>query len=106
MNEQSEADMTIEYDEKGKIFTDIVSKVAIPSVVQTTQHLVRGNIHVHRDERLKDELDRDELFLAMTDVSVVGNDGQVLHESRFLAVRRAQIVWVMPAREAEEIDEQ
>jgi hypothetical protein len=106
MNEQSEADMTIEYDEKGKIFTDIVSKVAIPSVVQTTQHLVRGNIHVHRDERLKDELDRDELFLAMTDVSVVGDDGQVLHESRFLAVRRAQIVWVMPAREAEEIDEQ
>jgi hypothetical protein len=106
MNEQSEADMTIEYDEKGKIFTDIVSKVAIPSVVQTTQHLVRGNIHVHRDERLKDELDRDELFLAMTDVSVVGNDGQVLYESRFLAVRRAQIVWVMPAREAEEIDEQ
>jgi hypothetical protein len=106
MNEQSEADMTIEYDEKGKIFTDIVSKVAIPSVVQTTQHLVRGNIHVHRDERLKDELDRDELFLAMTDVSVVGNDGQVLHESRFLAVRRAQIVWVMPAREAEEIAEQ
>jgi hypothetical protein len=106
MNEQSEADMTIEYDEKGKIFTDIVSKVAIPSVVQTTQHLVRGNIHVHRDERLKDELDRDELFLAMTDVSVVGNDGQVLHESRFLAVRRAQIVWVMPAREAEEINEQ
>ena len=98
--------MTIEYDEKGKIFTDIVSKVAIPAVVQTTQHLVRGNIHVHRDERLKDELDRDELFLAMTDVSVMGGDDQVLYESRFLAVRRAQIVWVMPAREAEEIDEQ
>ena len=98
--------MTIEYDEKGKIFTDIVSKVAIPAVVQTTQHLVRGNIHVHRDERLKDELDRDELFLAMTDVNVMGADGQVLHESRFLAVRRAQIVWVMPAREAQETGEQ
>ena len=98
--------MTIEYDDKGKVFTDVVSKVAIPSVVQTTQHLIRGNIHIHRDERLKDELDRDELFLAMTDVSVVGANGQVIHESRFLAVRRAQIVWVMPAREAQETGEQ
>lgn len=94
--------MTIEYDEKGKLFTDIVSKVAIPAVVQTTQHLVRGNIHVHRDERLKDELDRDEHFLAMTDANIIGADGKVIHESRFLAVRRAQIVWVMPAREAQE----
>lgn len=97
--------MTIEYDEKGKFFTDVVSKVTIPAVVQTTQHLVRGNVHVHRDERLKDELDRDELFLAMTDVSVTGTDGQVIHKSRFLAVRRAQIIWVMPAREAQETGE-
>ena len=97
--------MTIEYDEKGKIFTDIVSKVTIPAVVQTTQHLVHGNIHVRRDERLKDQLDRDELFLAITDASVIGADGQVLHESHFLAVHRAQIVWVMPAREAQETGE-
>jgi len=98
--------MTIEYDDKGKVFTDVVSKVAIPAVVQTTQQLIRGNIHVHRDERLKDELDRDELFLAMTDVSMVGADSQETHEARFVAVRRAQIVWVMPAREAQETGEQ
>lgn len=98
--------MTIEYDDKGKIFTDVVSKVAIPAVVQTTQHLIRGNIHVHRDERLKDELDRDKRFLAMTDVSIIGADGQKIHEARFVAVRRAQIVWVMPAHEAQETGEQ
>ena len=97
--------MTIEYDDKGKIFTDVVSKVAIPAIVQTTQQLIRGNVHVHRDERLKDELDRDELFLAMTDVSVIAPDGQVIHETRFLAVRRAQIVWVMPANESQEAGE-
>ena len=97
--------MTIEYDDKGKFFTDVVSKLTIPAEVQTTQHLIRGNIHVHRDERLKDELDRDEPFLAMTDVSVIGADGQVIHASRFLAVRRSQIVWVMPAREAHETGE-
>ena len=94
--------MTIDFDDKGKIFTEVVPKIAIPAVVQTTEHLIRGNVHVRRDERLKDELDRDELFLAITDASVIGADGQVLHQSRFLAVRRAQIVWVMPAQGAEE----
>jgi hypothetical protein len=97
--------MTVEFDEKGKIFTDVVSKVAIPAVVQTTQHLIRGNVHVRRDERLKDELDRDELFLAITDASVIGADGQTLHQTRFLAVRRAQIVWVIPVQGTEEIGE-
>ncbi len=97
--------MTIEFDDKGKIFTDIVSKVAIPAMVQTTEHLIRGNVHVRRDERLKDELDRDELFLAMTDASVIGANGQALYQTRFLAVRRAQIIWVMPAHEVEDFGE-
>lgn len=98
--------MTFEYDEKGKIFTDVVSKVAIPAVVQTTQHLILGNVHVRRDERFKDELDRDELFLAVTDASVIDANGQTLHQTRFLAIRRAQIVWVMPAHETEEVGEE
>jgi hypothetical protein len=97
--------MTIEYDEKGKVFTEVVSKVEIPAIVQTTEQLIRGNVHVRRDERLKDELDRDELFLAITDASVIGADGQALYQARFLAVRRAQIVWVMPANESQDYGE-
>ena len=99
--------MTTDFvDEKGKIFTDVVHKVTIPAVVQTTQHVIYGNVHVRQDERLKDELDRDKLFMAMTDVSVIGADGQVIRKSRFLAVHRAQIVWVMPAQEMGEADKQ
>ena len=94
--------MSIEFDDKGKIFTDVVSKDAISVVVQTTQHLIWGDVHVRHDERLKDELDRDELFLAMTDARIMGADDRVLHEAHFLAVRRAQIVWVMPANGADE----
>ena len=97
--------MTIEFDDKGKIFTDVVPKISIPAIVQTTVHLIHGNVHVRRDERLKDELDHDELFLAITDASVIGEDGQTLHQARFMAVRRAQIVWVMPANESEESGE-
>ena len=88
--------MTFEYDEKGKIFTDIVSKVAVPSTIQTTTHLIRGQIHVRRDQRIKDELDINESFLALTDVHVMGPDGQTLFQAPFLAVRRSHIVWVLP----------
>ena len=88
--------MTIEYDEKGKVFTDIVSKVSIFVTVQTTTHMMRGRMHVQLDRRVKDELDRNENFLALTDVHVQGPDGQTLFHCPFLAVRRDHIVWVMP----------
>ena len=91
--------MTIEYDEKGKIFTDIVSKVAIQATIQTTTHMIRGNLHVRRDQRIKDELDTNENFLALTDVSVLGPEGQTLFQAPFLAVRRSHIVWVIPEQE-------
>ncbi len=88
--------MTIEYDEKGKFFTDVISKTPVDTVVQTAGQLVRGKVHVRQGERLKDELDRDELFLAMTDASVMGPDGTVQFQAPFLAVRRSQIIWVLP----------
>ena len=94
--------MTFEYDEKGKIFTDIVSKTSVLATIQTTRHLIRGHIHVRRDQRIKDELDASESFLAMTDVSVLGADGQALFQTPFLAVQRSHIIWVMPEQKQDE----
>lgn len=94
--------MTIEYDDKGKYFTDIVTKVAVPATIQTTTHLLRGRIHVRRDQRFKDELDLNEHFLAITDASIIGTDGQILFQTPFLAVQRTQIVWVMPDQNKQE----
>ena len=88
--------MNFEYDEKGKILTDIISKISIQATVQTTTHLIRGHVHVRKDQRIKDELDQNENFLAMTDVSVLGPEGQTLFQAPFLAVRRSHIVWVLP----------
>jgi hypothetical protein len=88
--------MAFEYDEKGKIFTDVVTKVSIEALIQTTTHLIRGLIHVPQGERVKNELDRDELFLAVTDAQVLGPDGKPVHQASFLAVRRTQIVWIIP----------
>ena len=88
--------MSLEFDEKGKIFTDVVQKISVAALIQTTTHLIRGRIHVPHGERVKNELDRDELFLAVTGASVLGPDGQPQHQAPFMAVRRNQIVWVIP----------
>lgn len=88
--------MATEFDEKGKMFTGIVTKRPVYATLQTTRHLMRGNIHVRRDQRIKDELDLDDKFVAVTDASILGEDGQVLYQAPFLAINRAHIIWVMP----------
>jgi len=97
--------MSTEYDEKGKIFTEVVSKIAVYATIQTTTHRLRGRMHIRRDQRVKDELDRRESFLALTEVSVLDSDGNVLFHAPFLAVQREHIVWVIPEpKSGEEVD--
>jgi hypothetical protein len=91
--------MSIEYDEKGKFYTDIITKIPVSAVIQTSTHLVRGLVHVRQGERLKNELERDEIFLAVTEASVIGADDKVLFTAPFMAVKRSQVVWIMPADE-------
>lgn len=96
--------MTIEYDEKGKYYTNVIQKVPVPSMVQTTTHMIRGFIHVRQDERLKDELENKEGFIAVTEVSVCDAEGKVIYSGPFLAVQKAQIVWVMPLSEEQKTE--
>ncbi len=93
--------MTFEYDNKGKFFTDVIAKIPMDVLVQTTKHLIHGTIHIRRDERLKDELDRESNFLALTEASILGVDGKTLYQNDFIALRRRQIVWVIPDDDVE-----
>jgi hypothetical protein len=94
--------VSMEYDEKGKFFTNVVAKIPVRATIQTRMQLIQGNVHVRKGERLKDELDRDETFLAVTDASVQDVNGKALFEASFLAVQRAQIIWVRPDQEEPE----
>ena len=85
-----------EFNDKGKYFTDIISKAIVPTIIQTTSHRIEGNVHIRPDGRLKDELDRDELFLAVTDARIFNSDGSILYESEFLGISRQQIIWIKP----------
>jgi len=94
--------MNIEFNEHGKYFTDIISKVAVTAIIQTTTHRIEGEIHVRLNERIKDELDRTEAFLAVTNAKVIAADGSILAEGDFISVSRSQIVWIVPTGESKE----
>jgi len=87
------------FEEKGKIFTQVVTKKPIHVTIQTTTQLVRGKIHIRPEDRVKDELNRKDLFIAVTDATVYSEAGKELYHSGFLSVNTEQIVWLMPDEE-------
>ncbi len=87
--------MAIRFDEKGKYFSDVIPKNALPVVIQTPAHRIEGKIHVHSGKRLKEELNLPESFLAMTDATIYSPAGTQLYQTDFLVVNRDQIVWVI-----------
>ena len=91
--------MYTQFEEKGKIFTPVVTKKPVRVIIQTTAGLVRGSVHIRPDQRLKDALEVDEDFLAVTEAEVLDANRQVLYQTSFLAVRQAHIVWILPEEE-------
>ncbi len=91
--------MTIPYDDKGKIFTDVVAKEPVLVVIQTAQQRIEGALHARPGERLKDELNHQDRFVAVTDAVVMDMHGQDLYRTDLLLVNRDAIVWVLPKEE-------
>jgi hypothetical protein len=91
--------MAITYDDKGKYFTEVVSKVAIMATVQTVMQKIEGLIHVRNSERITDELERDEAFLPMTAAKIFDQQGRLQYECDFMSIRRSQIIWIIPREE-------
>jgi len=88
--------MTIEFDDKGKFYTDLIKKEPVQATIMTTTHKVLGSIYVRPDQRIKDELDHDTKFLAVTDATVYTLQGEIAYQCEFMAIQRSQIVWVIP----------
>ncbi len=91
--------MVTQYDDKGKIFTQVVSKQPVLVTIQTVNNVIRGAIHVRRDARLKDELNDSDRFLAVTEAVVYNLSNEELYHSNFLVLNLDQIVWVIPEEE-------
>lgn len=88
--------MYSQIDEKGKIFTPVITKKPIRATIQTTTHLIHGDIHVRPEERVKDALQQEDFFLAVTDAVIYSNDHQELYRCKFITVNQAHIIWLLP----------
>ncbi len=87
------------FDDKGKFFTPIITKTPIPVIIQTANQRIEGKIHIRPEERIKDEMNRPEMFLAVTDATIYQPDGTVVISSHFLTLNRAHIIWILPVDE-------
>lgn len=90
--------MNARVDDKGKIFTQRVSKDTVVTVVRTTDYFIIGDVHVRPDRRLKDELDNTQSrFLPITEATVYDTSGtQLLYRTSFMLLAYQQIVMVAP----------
>lgn len=88
--------MTIRFDEKGKFFTDVVSKEAVSVIIQTPSGRVHGKIHIRPDERLKDALNQAEPFFAVTEAKIYDVNNKQIYCTDFLAIQREYIIWLLP----------
>jgi len=95
--------MTIRFDEKGKFFTDVIKKETVSVIIQTASFTIHGRVHIQPDERLKDELNTDEQFIAVTEAIVFDADGAEKYRSDFLSVNSDHIVWVLPVEALNEV---
>ena len=87
------------FDQKGKIFTNVITKEPVQVIVQTITNTIQGEIHVRINQRLKDELNSDDQFLAITDATIYDSGGNLLYQSHFIAVNRSHILWLIPNKE-------
>ncbi|MEN8172237.1 MAG: hypothetical protein ABFS03_05095 [Chloroflexota bacterium] len=87
-------------DHKGKYFTDVITKDPLPATIQTLTVRIKGQVHVRIQERLKDELNRPEKFIAVTDAVVTNTRGEVVYRTDFMAVNREHILWLSPDEDA------
>lgn len=86
-------------NEKGKFFTEIINKEPVEVIIQTTTHRIHGKLFIRPQERIKEELNQSEIFLALTDVIVFNPQNEVLYQVKFMALNREQIVWLFPKAE-------
>jgi hypothetical protein len=88
--------MAMHFDHKGKYFTDVVSKEIVSTTIQTLTVRIKGCLHVRSGLRFKDEINKAEQFIAVTDAVVYSTRGEELYRTDFLAVNTDHIVWIGP----------
>lgn len=88
--------MYASFEEKGKIFTDVIAKEPLRVIIQTISQRIQGLMHMRQNTRLKDEINQSERFIAVTQATVFGKDGKPLYQTEFMLVQCDHITWIIP----------
>ncbi|HSM25811.1 MAG TPA: hypothetical protein VK856_13185 [Anaerolineaceae bacterium] len=91
--------MYTQYEDKGKIFTQKITKEQKEVIIQTTSHKISGTIHIQMDNRIIDELNETNQFMALTDAKILDPVENVLYQAEFLSINVNQIIWVLPVED-------
>jgi hypothetical protein len=84
-------------DDKGKFFTAHVTKLRLPVTACIGNWLVEGIVHLKSDNRLKDELNDNEAFIAITQARVwASGTSKPVYEPEVLIVHKNEIAWIFP----------
>jgi len=82
--------------ERERGFRPQVNTSTYPVVIQTTHNQIQGDLHARENERIKDALNSNELFIAITNVHIFNVDGSIeLRKSEFLAINRSHVIWII-----------
>jgi hypothetical protein len=92
--------MVTQYDDKGKFFTQVISKEPVQVILQTSRNIIYGAVYVRPEARLKDEINTSrEHFVAITDAKVYDHQKNLMFQSRFLLINMDHIDWIIPQEE-------
>ncbi|MFL5733750.1 MAG: hypothetical protein ACJ78Q_11160 [Chloroflexia bacterium] len=84
-------------DERGKFFTERISKGQIDVLITTINGHVRGFIYLSHGQRVKDMLNTgNERFIAVSEATASSNNGSDVMEADLMAVNKDHIVSVVP----------
>jgi hypothetical protein len=96
--------MALRFDDKGKFYTEYISKDSVLVTMLTAAHRITGFVHVRKDQRLSDELNKTDLFLPVTEAKIFTQNGELILEKDFMVINRSHIIWLYSEAEPAETD--
>ena len=72
-------------------------------IIKTKEDIILGSIHIRPIVRMIDDLLASEQFLAVTDAVVYDSRGNALFKTKFMALNRDEITYVVPQQEVQEL---
>jgi len=84
-------------DPTEKLVSSHVRKERFVCIIQTVTQRIRGEAFRSTSNRIVDDLNGAEKFIALTHAEVLGPSDEILARAQFMLVNKNHIVWVLPA---------